>query len=148
MALANTLAKPARGEQAWVERAVRVWRSIGTPGDPADEAFVRDLAKLEARRGAGQERYARQLAALLALQRSTHSLADVIAPVLIIRGDQDVIVSRAAAEHLVETLPESRLVELSGMGHDLPRRYLPQIAGLVSGHMGLRSAASPEETTL
>ncbi len=135
MALANALAKPAASESAWVERAVHVWRSIGTPGDPEDESYVRELARQEATRGPNRDGYTRQLAALLALQGSTRPLEALQVPVRIVVGDSDVIVTQGAAEHLADRLPRSELVTISGMGHDLPRRHLPTIARLVLEHV-------------
>ena len=135
MALANTLAKPAQGEPAWIERAVHVWRSIGTPGDAADEDHVRELARIEAARGPNPDGYSRQLAALLNVQASSGPLEEIDVPVQLIVGDRDIIVSRGAAEHLADRLPNSTLVQIEEMGHDLPRRHLPKIATLVLAHL-------------
>ena len=59
----------------------------------------------------------RMLLARIAELDSSQSLADVKAPVLILQGDADKVITPDEAHHLLEHLPDARLIEIPGMGH-------------------------------
>src|SRR5256885_16899775 len=55
------LRRPAAGKEAFVDRIVRLFRVIGSPGFPTDEAYLREMAALSFDRGADYAGTARQL---------------------------------------------------------------------------------------
>lgn len=59
-------------------------------------------------------------------------LPQVSQPALVIHGREDPILPLANGEALASTLPESRLVVLDGVGHELPARVLPRISDEIS----------------
>jgi pimeloyl-ACP methyl ester carboxylesterase len=54
-----------------------------------------------------------RVAAVLAVDE-TNSLARVRVPVLVLQGSDDLVVPRAAAEHIVRTLPAAERLEIRG----------------------------------
>src|SRR5256712_9882806 len=80
------------GRAANVERAVHVFRTIGSPGFPFDEARVRELAVRSYDRCFHPAGVARQLVAILASGSRREGLAGVSVPTLVIHGRDDPLV--------------------------------------------------------
>jgi pimeloyl-ACP methyl ester carboxylesterase len=66
-----------------------------------------------ARAAVGEAVLRHRVAAVLAVDE-TSSLASVRIPVLVLHGSDDRVVPRAAAEHIVRTLPAAEPVEIRG----------------------------------
>jgi pimeloyl-ACP methyl ester carboxylesterase len=58
-------------------------------------------------------------------------------PVLVVHGRNDPILPLANGQALAAGIPGARLEVLDGVGHELPARILPQLAGLIAGHVGV-----------
>ena len=125
---------PRSGEQA-ADRAVEVWRRIGSHGFPFDEHRVRELARREFERdrqaatGTG-----RQLAAVIKSGDRTTELARITAPTLVMHGDQDRMVHPSGGRATAAAIAGARLETIEGMGHDLPAGALPRLAELITDH--------------
>ncbi len=65
----------------------------------------------------------------------THELARVVAPTMLIWGDQDALVSREMQAMLVERIPHVELIVYPGVGHtprwDDPQRFAADLSAFV-----------------
>ena len=132
MALLMTPVPVERAAQ--IERAVQVSRTIGSPAYPGDEAELRALAGHAFDRGVNPPGFARQLVAILASGSRRDALGTVRAPTLVIHGADDPLVPVEAGRDTAESVPGAELLEIPGMGHDLPRALWPTVVDAISKH--------------
>jgi pimeloyl-ACP methyl ester carboxylesterase len=119
------LGRPPREREAAIERAVKVFKVIGSPGYPFEEERVREIAGRSFDRGHSGAGVARQLHAITASGDRTRALHGVRAPATVIHGDSDVLVRPAGGAATARAIPGARLRTVEGMGHDLPRQLWP-----------------------
>lgn len=131
------LGKPSKEREASIERAVVLWRHIGSHGFPFDEAEVRALAGLAWDRGHDPAGVARQLAAIIKSGDRTREVATIAAPTLIVHGDRDRMVAPTGGKATAAAIPGARHVTIAGMGHDLPQGAWPQLVELIAGQTQL-----------
>jgi len=138
------LAKPPRDREGYVEHVVGTSRIIGSPG------YERNEERLRARLRAGYDRgrdplgSRRQLLAIAASGDRTPALRRLRVPSVVIHGLADPLIPPSAGRATAEAIPGARLVEIPGMGHDLPRAVWPTIVDAVAdnaGRAGLGSSA-------
>jgi len=72
-----------------------------------------------------------QIAAIAASGDRTELLQQLDVPTLVIHGRQDPLVTLSGGEATAQAVPGAELVVFGLMGHDLPRRYWPQIADAI-----------------
>jgi pimeloyl-ACP methyl ester carboxylesterase len=144
-ALAALLAPPAQDRQASIEQTVAGYRVIGSPAYGIDEPALRERAGLAFDRAHDPPGVARQLLAILASGDRTPRLRELDLPVLVLHGAEDPLVRVTGGRATAAAIPGAELVELEGMGHDLPRALWPaitdRIVGLVERAEGARLAA-------
>jgi pimeloyl-ACP methyl ester carboxylesterase len=129
------LLTPAPTERAAaIEHGVRLWRTIGSPGFPFDENEVRALAARAFDRGPSPAGVARQLVAIVASGSRRDALAAVRAPTLVIHGAADPLIPVEAGRATAAAVPGAELVEIDGMGHDLPRLLWPTFIDAIAKH--------------
>jgi len=129
------LLTPAPTERAAaIEHGLRLWRTIGSPGFPFDEAWVRARAALAFDRGQSPAGVARQLVAILASGSRRDALAAVRAPTLVIHGAADPLIPVEAGRATAAAVPGAELLEIEGMGHDLPRALWATLADAIAKH--------------
>jgi pimeloyl-ACP methyl ester carboxylesterase len=123
-----TLLRPSpRERSAAIEHAVRVFSDIGSPGFERDELELRDVIARSYDRGHDPSGPARQLAAIIAGGNRTDRLRQLRVPTLVIHGTSDRLVRPSGGRAVARAIPGARLVEIEGMGHDLPRGAWPRI---------------------
>jgi pimeloyl-ACP methyl ester carboxylesterase len=127
-AMAVLLGRPPRGRDAAVERAVRTFKVIGSPGYPFEEERVRQIAGRSYDRGHSAAGVVRQLHAITASGDRTQDLHGVQTPTTVIHGNRDVLVRPAGGRATARAIPNARLKMVDGMGHDLPRQLWPVFA--------------------
>lgn len=132
--MALTTAPPAERE-ANVEHAVGLWRTIGSPGFPFDEDYIRTRAARLYDRAFHPEGVARQLVAILASGDRRPHLAAVRAPALVIHGLDDPLVPVEGGRDTAAAIPDAALMEIPGMGHDMPRTLWPTLVDAIAGHV-------------
>ncbi|HEX6456696.1 MAG TPA: alpha/beta hydrolase [Solirubrobacterales bacterium] len=115
------LAKPPREREAAIERIVKTFRTIGSPGYPFEEERVRRIAARSFDRGHSGAGIARQLHAITASGDRTPGLRKLKLPALVIHGNKDVLVNPSGGRATARAIPDARLKMIEGMGHDLPR---------------------------
>jgi pimeloyl-ACP methyl ester carboxylesterase len=135
-------ARPPKTRQAAVDRAVRMFRHIGSHGFPFPEAQVRELAGLAWDRDPSAAGTGRQLAAIFRSGDRTAALRAVTAPTLVIHGDRDRMVHPSGAVATARAITGARVETIPGMGHDLPEGTWPTLIDLIDGHA--RRGRQPE----
>jgi len=137
------LGKPPREREAAIERVVKTFKTIGSPGYPFEEERIREIAGRSFDRGHSQAGIARQLHAITASGDRTHQLRKLNLPALVIHGRNDVLVNPSGGRATARAIPNARLKMIDGMGHDLPRALWPDFAEEIAAN-----AARAPETSL
>jgi pimeloyl-ACP methyl ester carboxylesterase len=125
------MAKPPKDKEQYVERLVKLFGVVGSPGFERDEDELRELASTSWDRGHDPTGLGRQLAAIISAEDRTPNLRRIEAPVLVIHGTKDKLVRKSGGKATAKAIPGSRLLMVSGMGHDLPRGAWPQITAAI-----------------
>ncbi|HEX6498904.1 MAG TPA: alpha/beta hydrolase [Micromonosporaceae bacterium] len=110
----------ARDREQAARRMVRVFRVIGSPGYPHDEAWLREAAAQAYDRAHDPAGVRRQLAAIAASGDRRAGLANLRIPALVLHGEADPLVRPSGGRATAAAIPGARLVTYPGMGHDLP----------------------------
>jgi pimeloyl-ACP methyl ester carboxylesterase len=124
-AMAVLLGRPPRGREQAIERAVKTFKVIGSPGFPLDEERLRDVSGRSYDRGHSAAGVLRQLHAITASGDRTQALRGVRVPTTVIHGNSDPLVRPAGGRATARAIPSARLKLIDGMGHDLPRQLWP-----------------------
>jgi pimeloyl-ACP methyl ester carboxylesterase len=114
-----------REREAMIERAVKTFKVIGSPGYPFEEERVRELAARSYDRGHSAAGIARQLHAITASGDRTQGLRQLDIPAVVIHGKSDVLVNPSGGRATAKAIPNARLKMIDGMGHDMPRALWP-----------------------
>ena len=114
------LRRPAGNQEGAIESTVSAFRLIGSPGFPFEEEELRKHAQLSFERGYNPAGALRQLAAILAAGDRTAELRRITAPTVVIHGTKDRMIRPSGGRATARAVPGARLVEIEGMGHDLP----------------------------
>src|SRR3954452_13161594 len=137
------LGKRPTEREAAIERVVKTFRTIGSPGYPFEEAWIRDLAGRSFDRGHSQAGIARQLHAITASGDRTAKLRQLRLPTVVIHGKNDILVNPSGGRATAEAIPDARLKLIEGMGHDLPRALWPDLVAEIA----CNAARAPEAAT-
>jgi pimeloyl-ACP methyl ester carboxylesterase len=110
---------------AFIERSLRLARTIGSPG--SDEQAIRALAARSFDRAYAPMGPRRQLVAIWASGSRKAALASLKMPVMVLHGEIDPLIPVDGGRATAAAVPGARLEIISGMGHDLPRRLWPRV---------------------
>jgi pimeloyl-ACP methyl ester carboxylesterase len=124
-ALAVLLAPPRPDRTSYVEFHVRAARTIGSPDFPTDEDRLRRRAGELFDRSYHPPGVARQLLAILASPDRIAALGEVDVPTLVIHGREDPLIQVSGGQATARAIPGAKLLEIPGMGHDLPEQLWP-----------------------
>ncbi|HEV7495667.1 alpha/beta hydrolase [Baekduia sp.] len=128
------LGKSPADRDGFVERGLKTWATIGSPGFERDEIELRAMIELSFDRGPSAAGTARQLGAIIASGDRRRELRAVQAPTLVIHGEADVLVSPSGGRATAKAINGARLITIPGMGHDLPCAAWPQLLGAIAQH--------------
>jgi pimeloyl-ACP methyl ester carboxylesterase len=120
-----------KDREAYSDHVVRLMDVIGSPGFERSEEDIRALAVRSFDRNHRRDGTGRQLAAILASGDRTEQLRGITAPTVVIHGTADKLVAPSGGRATCKAIPGSRLVEINGMGHDLPRGAWDRIIGAI-----------------
>ncbi len=120
-ALKALLGKPPRTREETVQRMFLVYRTIGSRTHVADEAILRVIGERSYDRGQNPAGFARHFAAIGAAGSRREKLRALDVPTLVVHGSQDPLIPVEAGRATAKAIPNSRMLELGDMGHDLPR---------------------------
>jgi pimeloyl-ACP methyl ester carboxylesterase len=110
----------ATDRQGFVDGFVELFRAQGSPGYPFDETWTRGVAELSFDRGIDHAGVERQAVAIFTSDSRRPLLHTIDTPTLVIHGTHDRLVPRRAGRFAAAAIPGARLLEIEGMGHDLP----------------------------
>lgn len=133
------LRRAPRRREDFIEHSVELFRVIGS--DDVEEEEIREIAARSYDRGTDPRGTGRQLGAILKTGNRGALLKRIEAPTLVIHGTGDRLVRPSGGRATAKAIPEARLMEIEGMGHDLPRREWPRIVDAIARH-----AAGAEDT--
>jgi pimeloyl-ACP methyl ester carboxylesterase len=135
--------RPAGGREQAIARTMKVFGLIGSRGLPQDTDGIRDIAERSYDRDHDAGGPARQLAAILASGDRTREVRRIKAPTLVIHGSDDRMVAPSGGRATAKNVRGAELLEIDGMGHDLPRAAWPRIIDAIERHA--RRAAGAQE---
>ena len=113
---------------------LHVSRAIGSPGFPAAEDRLRANIERDYARSYFPEGAARQISAIVADGDRRKRLKAVKTPTLVIHGVDDPLVPVEGGRDTAAHIPGAKLLEVPGMGHDLPLELVEQIADAIAEH--------------
>jgi pimeloyl-ACP methyl ester carboxylesterase len=126
-----------------IEASVLASKVVGSPAYPADEARLRERAGLMYDRAFTPMGTLRQMAAIYAHGDRAPRLAAVAAPTLVIHGIADPLVPIEGGRDTAQSIPGAELLEIEGMGHDLPPALWERIADAIAAHARKAEASRP-----
>jgi pimeloyl-ACP methyl ester carboxylesterase len=126
-AMAALFLPPPRDSNQAAERALQVYRVIGSPGYPLDEPRLADLARRSFARGHDAAGVVRQLSAIAVSPDRTPGLRELRVPTLVVHGEDDPLVGVDGGIVTADAVRGARLVMIPGMGHNLPEPLWPQL---------------------
>ena len=131
------LGRPAgQSVQAITDHYVKLFRVIGSPAFPVDEAVLRERILLGLQRSYRPVGTLRQMVAVAAdTGHRALALAGITAPTLVLHGRDDPLVPFACGEDTARRIPGARLVGIDGMGHDLPPGVVDHLVKHVVPHL-------------
>ncbi len=124
-AFAILMAPAPHGRDAYIERATKTFRVIGSPDYPRDEQWLREIVSRSYDRSHRPSGVLRQMHAITASGDRTDALHRVTAPTLVIHGRKDPLARPVGGRATARAIPGARLRMIDGMGHDLPRELWP-----------------------
>jgi pimeloyl-ACP methyl ester carboxylesterase len=125
---------PVRSREEAIAGGAAASRMIGSPAYPAAEAELQRRAAAKYDRSYRPAGSARQLSALLASPDRTTALHDVVAPTVVIHGEEDPLVDVSGGRATAAAIPEATLLTFPGMGHDLPRALWPEVIDAIAAN--------------
>ena len=131
-ASAALLRPPPRTEDEAVEAALAAEQVWGSPAHP-DPANTAARARREWNRVRDTAGVVRQIAAISAAPSRTTRLADVRVPFTVVHGTDDTLVTPSGGRRTASAVPHASLVEIEGMGHNLPEPLWERIHDLIEG---------------
>ena len=118
---------------AILERGAMVSKAIGSPGYPADDARLRANVERDFKRSFHPTGAMRQMAAIVADGDRRARLKTVTAPTLVIHGADDPLVPVEGGRDTASAIAGATILEVPGMGHDLPLALVETIADAIAG---------------
>lgn len=125
------LQQAPKDRDSFVEHTVKLWNVIGSPGFPHDDDAIRERSGIAFDRGVTAAGTGRQLMAIAASANRTPGLRKLKLPTTVIHGTKDVLVRISGGREVAAAVPGARMVEIEGMGHDLPPGAWPQIVDAI-----------------
>lgn len=135
-AIKSLLNKPAKDNdlEAMQVYLTKMFKAIGTSGQSYSKEQIRDVAQAMVQSGYEQTWSYRQLLAILSSGDRSKSLKRIMAPTLVIHGRKDPLLPIRAGEEVMRLIPNSKMLSVDNMGHDLPDVVIDQIIPAISKH--------------
>jgi pimeloyl-ACP methyl ester carboxylesterase len=130
MALLMTPVPATREER--IELGVRSKKELLGPADPFDGSYERVRVAAAVDRAYHPAGFVRQLQAVTAAPSRLSRLAELRVPTLVVHGDADILVPVENGRLVAAAIPGARLLEIAGMGHDVPGRVWPQVVDAIA----------------
>jgi pimeloyl-ACP methyl ester carboxylesterase len=144
-AQAILLEPPPRDRAAFIDRALRVYRVIGSPGFPRDEERIARIAGMVFDRSFYPLGFAQQLVCVLASGSRKKKLAGVRCPTVVLHGAEDPLVPVACGKDTAASIPGAELVVIEGLGHELAPAAWPRIIDVLARNAARTDATASQE---
>ena len=132
--LFSLIGKPkTRDEQGIVDHTVKLFQTIGSPGY-IDNAHSVQLAKKLYQRNYNPSGVLQQFLAILctgSLLKLDHLIKQ---PTLVVHGSKDRLLPPYHGRAVARAIPQAKFELISGMGHDIPEHFIPQLSVLFTHH--------------
>jgi pimeloyl-ACP methyl ester carboxylesterase len=135
------------GHDEYVAHFARLFAAIGSTGLPRDPGEIRALAGISYERDHDIAGPGRQLAAIIASGDRTRELRKVVAPTLVVHGTADPLVSPSGGRATARAIKGAKLMNVAGMGHDLPRAVWPRLIDAIVDNAA-RAGGRPDHPPL
>ena len=137
------LNRPAgKSLQAEIDHSVKLFKLIGSPGFPTDDALLRSRVVAATERSRYPQGLMRQMVAIAADSQRAEALSRIAVPTLVVHGKADPLVPFACGEDTARRIPGARLQLINGMGHDLAPGVVERLLPLLISHFEAASAAT------
>ena len=148
-AMAVLLIRPPAGDaEAVIEHGVKAYKTIGSPGYPTDEKEIRRRVTEDFKRSNYPAGFSRQMAAVMVTGDRRAALKRIKAPTIVIHGADDPLVPVEGGRDTAANIAGAELLEIPGMGHDIPAALYSRIADAIeSVTKRSRAGASPAMRT-
>lgn len=113
------------GREGYLQNSQRGWERISSPAYPTDETRRLNRAIETYDRGWSGSGVLRHMLAVLTQPDRTSDLAKVSIPTTVIHGLADPLVHRSGGRATAKAIPGAELIEIGGMGHDIPVQLWP-----------------------
>jgi pimeloyl-ACP methyl ester carboxylesterase len=123
---------PHEDEAGFLAHRMTFARLISGRGFPFDEAVKRSEALAEVRRSYDPAGFSRQIAAIAATGDIRKRLAKVRVPTLVVHGSDDPLIPPDAGKDTAAGISNAELLELQGMGHEVPPPLYETIAAAIA----------------
>jgi proline iminopeptidase len=117
-----------------VDHFVHTLRVIGSPGYLPPDDVLRQRVRATVERALEPAGTLRQLLAIGASGDRVALLRALQVPTLVIHGKQDPLVPIACGRDVARLVPRAVMMEIEGMGHDLPDALNPMLTELIGAH--------------
>lgn len=125
-----------------VQESVESWRLCAGATRPFDEGWWQQFVREQHQRAPNPEANAHHRAATLRSGPRRAGLPGVLAPTLVIHGDEDPLVPLADGAEVGRLIPGARLLILPGMGHELPPWTWDYLIPAIAEHTGKHADAA------
>src|SRR5882672_5108252 len=122
---------PATREER-IELGMWAKQKLLGPADPFDESYERARIERAVDRAYNPAGFVRQLGAILVATGRLERLRSLHVPTLVVHGDADILVPVENGRRVAAAIPGARLLEIEGMGHDVPRRVWPEVVDAIT----------------
>lgn len=123
---------PAITRDEVIQQMIRGQRAVGSPGYPSDENEIAVRAGRAYDRCYDPVGTARQAVATVASGDRTERLRHLKVPTLVIHGLADRMCHISGGRATAEAVPGAELIQIEGMGHNLPPGLRSQLAELIA----------------
>jgi pimeloyl-ACP methyl ester carboxylesterase len=131
-AVAVLLVQPPPTREERIEQSMWIRSVLIGPGDPYDEASERRRAERNIDRAYYPVGTGRQLVSVLAAHHRLDALRELRVPALVVHGVDDILIPVENGRLVAAAVPGARLLEIEGMGHDLPKRAWPVVLDAIA----------------
>jgi pimeloyl-ACP methyl ester carboxylesterase len=125
---------PREDREAYLRHQIELNRTLGSPRYPTPEDELRRFAELAAERSLNPAGAARQLAAARGAADRRPQLRGLSVPALVVHGVDDPLIPIESAADIARNIEGAWLLEVNGMGHDLPAKLFDLFVGAVNAN--------------
>ncbi|MFD0926736.1 alpha/beta fold hydrolase [Williamsia deligens] len=131
------LSGPGRGatREDYIAASAKALQTIGSPGYPMSDEEAWEKAAEFHDRSHDPAGILRQTAAVMGSGSLRRYARAITAPTVVIHGKADGLMRPTGGRAIAHAVPDSRLLLLDGMGHDLPEPLWPQIVGAITDNI-------------